>query len=76
MTECCLDCLYLGECKDATLDKLIKEEGCGSFRPAPDHIVNARVAARVVAGGRALQQMLKKDPPKSKAKKVNRRKHA
>jgi hypothetical protein len=64
MKKLCFNCLFLGECKKANLRMLLDEGGCGSFQPAPTYEISARISARQIAGRRALQQMLKKDPPK------------
>lgn len=68
MEKICMRCLFLGECKQANLNMLLNEDGCGSFQPGPVREVRARYTAFDIAGRRALQQMLKKTPQKKKVR--------
>ena len=62
MKKICLTCDLLGECKTVTLEMLIKNKGCGSWKCATPALINARERVVAIAGPTALQSMLIKDP--------------
>lgn len=64
MRKICFTCDLLGDCDIATLDMLLDDEGCGSWKEAEAALIRARERAKAVAGPSALKSMLIKNPLK------------
>lgn len=72
MEKICLHCELLGKCDDVTLAMLENNRGCGSWSAACPEEIDARSRATKVAGKRALEAMIIKNPPKKPAKDFRR----
>jgi hypothetical protein len=64
----CMVCKMLGNCREATVEMLKNKEGCGNWKIADVLVIDARLKACALAGSRALNAMIIKDPPKKPAK--------
>ena len=64
----CIMCKRLGNCKVVTKEMIRNKEGCGDWEPTETYTIDARLKACALAGTRALDAMILKDPPKKPAK--------
>jgi hypothetical protein len=68
ISQSCMHCKRLGNCKVATAEMIREDKGCGDWSIANVLDIDARYIARKVAGARAIEAMLLKNPPSSKPK--------
>jgi hypothetical protein len=68
ISRSCIHCSRLGNCKTATAQMIREDKGCGDWSLAEPIVIAARYEVRDLAGDRAIEAMLIKDPPSTELK--------